>query len=207
MEEYHSANVTEDNHYIFFDGKEDKGTILFQGGALVEVQAYSFLAEELSQKGYDVYLLKALFNLPILNQNAAQSLIQEKNLTRVFLAGHSLGGTMSATAAKTNPAVQGLILLASYPSDDTDLSQEKIRVLSITASEDKVLRQSKYKEAKNRLPKSTSYQIIEGGNHAGFGLYGPQKGDGKALITLMEQQDRTYHLILDFLESQSVPLS
>lgn len=31
--------------------------------------------------------------------------------------------------------------------------------------------------------------MIEGGNHAGFGDYGPQQGDGEATISADEQQE------------------
>ena len=42
--------------------------------------------------------------------------------------------------------------------------------------------------------------VIEGGNHAQFGNYGPQEGDGTAGITAEEQQDETVRLILEWME-------
>jgi len=41
--------------------------------------------------------------------------------------------------------------------------------------------------------------VIEGGNHAQFGNYGAQKGDGKASITADEQQEKTVEIILKFI--------
>ena len=41
---------------------------------------------------------------------------------------------------------------------------------------------------------------IEGGNHAQFGNYGPQKGDLPATISAEEQQARTVAAIEEFLE-------
>ena len=38
------------------------------------------------------------------------------------------------------------------------------------------------------LPADTTYVAIEGGNHAGFGRYGPQAGDNEATITPEAQQ-------------------
>ena len=38
---------------------------------------------------------------------------------------------------------------------------------------------------------------MEGGNHAQFGNYGEQKGDGKATITATEQQEQTVKLFIN----------
>ena len=43
--------------------------------------------------------------------------------------------------------------------------------------------------------------VIEGGNHALFGSYGIQKGDGKALITPKKQWEETADCIIDFISS------
>ena len=40
---------------------------------------------------------------------------------------------------------------------------------------------------------------IEGGNHAQFGNYGPQKGDQPATISAEEQQAQTVAAIEEFL--------
>ncbi len=41
----------------------------------------------------------------------------------------------------------------------------------------------------------------EGGNHAQFGNYGPQKGDSPATITAAEQQEQTVEAVSAFLAS------
>ena len=43
---------------------------------------------------------------------------------------------------------------------------------------------------------------IEGGNHAQFGNYGPQKGDLPATISAQDQQAQTVEAIENFLEKQ-----
>ena len=43
---------------------------------------------------------------------------------------------------------------------------------------------------------------IEGGNHAQFGNYGPQKGDPPAAISAQEQQAQTVAAIEAFLSEQ-----
>ena len=42
-------------------------------------------------------------------------------------------------------------------------------------------------------------QVIQGGNHAYFGSYGEQKGDGAASITPAEEWAETLSCILDFI--------
>ena len=44
--------------------------------------------------------------------------------------------------------------------------------------------------------------IINGGNHACFGNYGEQKGDGKATITKDEQINITVKQIVKFIEKE-----
>ncbi|MET3644018.1 hypothetical protein ABID27_000640 [Streptococcus gallinaceus] len=52
--------------------------------------------------------------------------------------------------SKESNRVKGLILLASYPSEKTDLSKKKLAVLSITASRDAVLNWDNYQSSKKK---------------------------------------------------------
>jgi len=114
-----------------------------------------------------------------------------------------LGGAMAGSYIYNNfdnlTSVKGLILLASYVSEETNLLDQTIDVLSITATEDKILNWGKYESSKNNLPSDTVYNSIEGGNHSGFGNYGPQKGDGQSLISKQKQWEKTVHLIIKFI--------
>ena len=74
-------------------------------------------------------------------------------------------------------------------------------MLSITASNDKILNQEKYEDGKSRLPQETIYKTIEGGNHSGFGLYGQQNGDGEATLDGEKQQEQLIQLIKNFIET------
>ncbi|HRM20415.1 MAG TPA: alpha/beta hydrolase, partial [Trichococcus flocculiformis] len=68
-----------------------------------------------------------------------------------YLAGHSLGGVMASSfAADQTDRVDGLILLASYPSND--LTDAPFSALSIYGSEDEVLSRESYDEAQEKLP-------------------------------------------------------
>lgn len=72
-------------------------------------------------------------------------------------------------------------------------------VLSLLGTEDEVVDRDKYNEGRSYLPGNTVYFSILGGNHAQFGSYGPQKGDGIATITEDDQQARTARTMLDWM--------
>ena len=85
-----------------------------------------------------------------------------------------------------------------------NFSNSDIKILSIFGSEDKVLNLEKYAEYKLNLSKNTSEFVIEGGNHAGFGFYGNQEGDGPATISNTEQIEKTAELIGEFVASTTL---
>ena len=59
----------------------------------------------------------------------------------------------------------------------------------------------KYQEAIGLAADCREY-VLEGGNHAGFGNYGSQKGDGEAGITDREQWQETIDYIMDMIRQQ-----
>jgi hypothetical protein len=83
----------------------------------------------------------------------------------------------------------GLVLMAAYPGSSTDLSEWTGPVLSLSASEDRVVDTENFESGKERLPSATVYFDIDGGNHSGFGSYGPQEDDGEATISRTMQHN------------------
>ncbi|HGI5052316.1 TPA: alpha/beta hydrolase [Streptococcus agalactiae] len=194
-----AKTATNHKNYLLFRSKgKIKANIIFYQGALVEEEAYSQLARDLADKGDNTYILKTPLNLPVLSPHKAKTIINQNHLTNVYLAGHSLGGVVASQNAKVAP-VRGLILLASYPSRKSDLSHKKLRVLSITASNDHILNWEKYEEAKKRLPNSSTFRTIVGGNHSRFGNYGHQKGDGKATLSHKSSEKQLATFISNFI--------
>lgn len=194
-----AKTATNHKNYLLFRSKgKVKANIIFYQGALVEEEAYSQLARDLADKGYNTYILKTPLNLPVLSPYKAKTIIDQNHLTNVYLAGHSLGGVVASQNAKVAP-VRGLILLASYPSSKSDLSHKKLRVLSITASNDHILNWEKYEESKKRLPNSSTFRTIVGGNHSRFGNYGHQKGDGKATLSHKSSEKQLATFISNFI--------
>ena len=97
-------------------------------------------------------------------------------------------------------AWDGLVLLASYPTEEISTP-----VLSIYGTEDKVLNTGKYKKTKaaGLWPADFTEVIIKGGNHAQFGNYGEQKGDGSPAITAAEQQKETADAISEWADASN----
>lgn len=85
-------------------------------------------------------------------------------------------------------------MLAAYSTKD--LSKVSFPVVSIYGSEDGVLNLEKYASKKHNLPEDCVELCITGGNHAGFGYYGAQKGDGIATIRAEEQWRTAAELII-----------
>jgi hypothetical protein len=91
-------------------------------------------------------------------------------------------------ARKHEGKVAGLILWASYPAKSDDLSKSALKAASISGSLDGLSTPAKIEASRAILPASTRWTVIEGGNHAQFGWYGPPKGDNPAAITPEAQQ-------------------
>ncbi|MBV6552676.1 alpha/beta hydrolase, partial [Acinetobacter soli] len=51
------------------------------------------------------------------------------------------------------------------------------------------------------LPDSAIFETISGGNHAGFGSYGSQRGDGSATISNEEQQQQIAEKLTQWLDN------
>lgn len=196
------AGDSEKNYDFFDSGQPENPGIIFYPGALVDSASYSIWAKQVAAAGYDVYLLKVPLDLAVLAGDRPTDIIKTHSSQRFIVGGHSLGGVMAARfTAKNSKQVEGLLLLASYPDKKGNLESSKLSVLSLTASNDKVLDWENYDDARQYLPESTTtYEEIEGGNHAGFGSYGAQKGDGKRTISNDEQQTEVAESIVEWLE-------
>lgn len=186
---------------LFVDGPGEASAVIFYPGAKVEYTAYLPLFYGLAEQGVDCFLVKMPCNLAILGQNKAEDIMETYEYKHWYLAGHSLGGAMAASyAARHSKNLDGLILLAAYPT--RDLTGESLSVLSVYGSVDGVLNMEKLEEGRSLMPEDYTELCMEGGNHAGFGNYGEQKGDGKARISSKEQQERTVEVIMQMIDEK-----
>ncbi len=192
------VKVTKIDEGYFFDGTGTTSAIVFYPGGKVEYTSYAKLMHELAEKGIDTFLIEMPFNLAVFSINKADNIIEQYKYDNWYISGHSLGGAMACNyATKNYDKLTGVITLAAYP---TSKLSDKLRYISFSGSEDLVINKTKYNDAKSLWPKKQEEYIIEGGNHANFGNYGKQKGDGNATITRNEQQkfviDKIYEDIL-----------
>lgn len=189
-----------DNETIVFKPENAKVGFIFYPGGKVEYTAYIPLMDALAGKGVMCVLLKMPLNLAVLDVDGAER-IQEMypEIDNWYIGGHSLGGSMAASYLSENiNEYEGIVLLGSYST--ADLSKENIRALSVLGSEDKVMNKEKYDEYKINMPEDFSEEVIDGGCHAYFGMYGEQKGDGTPTITNEEQIQKTAEIINVFIK-------
>lgn len=193
------VTVTDDEFIIFEpQSKATKGFIFYPGGK-VEPEAYSNLARKIAEEGYLVVIAPMTLDLAVLSPNKAEDVIEKFDYIETWaIGGHSLGGVMAVSYAAKNENIDGVVLYASYPQGE-ELKDLDIKVLSMYGSKDGVADLEKVKNAV--LSKDAEIVEIEGGNHAGFGSYGNQKGDNEATITGEEQIEKAAKYTVEFLES------
>lgn len=173
--------------------------IVFYPGAKVDPHAYVPLAVNLAERGMLCVIVKAPFNLAFFSIDAAADIMDGyPEVDTWWVGGHSLGGVAASQfAANHADALEGVILLASYSA--SDLSSTDLRVLQAYGTEDLVLNRESMEKNAGNLPDAATTLVIEGGNHAGFGDYGPQAGDGEAAISAEDQQEETANAIKAFV--------
>lgn len=189
------VNVTKISNGLFLDGYGNDTAIIFYPGAKVEYTSYLPLFMNLSSKGIDCYLVEMPFNLAFFGINSADSIIENSNYSHYFMAGHSLGGAMASSYVnKTDNDINGLIYLSSHSSVGID-----VPVLSIRGTNDGIINLTSYQKSKSLMKNNYTEILINGGNHAQFGYYGNQSGDGQASITAKSQQDQSADAIMKFI--------
>lgn len=196
-----NVNVTGIEEGYYFDGAGTDAALVFYPGAKVETEAYAPLMHMFAEKGVDCYLCRMPGNFALFEMDMAGEIQEEfregdqeytgtdNNYDRWYIGGHSLGGAAaSMVVSDDSEDWYGLALLAAYPTEKIS-----IPVLSIYGTEDTVLNSEKYGKAgsKGLWPDDFTELVIQGGNHAQFGCYGEQKGDGAAQITSDDQQAQT----------------
>lgn len=176
--------------------------LIFYPGGKVEHTAYEPLLRALAARGILCILVKMPLRLAVLNINAADGIREQfPDVAHWYIGGHSLGGSMAASyLASHAEEFDGLVLLSSYST--ADLSQTDLRALSLYGSEDGVLNREKYAKCLANLPTGTTEFEIAGGNHAQFGAYGAQKGDGTATLGAQEQITVTTDCITTFMKGE-----
>ena len=194
-----TVSVSETGYGWYFDGPGTGDALIFYPGAKVEETAYAPFLRLLAEKGLDVCLVRMPFRLAFFGLNKADGVRSQYAYERWFVGGHSLGGAMAAVYAAGHGELSGVVLCAAYPTKPLD--REDLEIL-VYGSEDGVLNREKLAEGRAFATDRAAEYEIPGGNHAQFGAYGQQSGDGEAKISREEQQTKAADFILKSLRGE-----
>lgn len=182
---------TEGNMTVFFPppASDRRTGYIFYPGALVEHTAYAPLLAKLSDEGITCVLYKMPFHLAIFGVDEADGAFAAlPGISRWYIGGHSLGGAFaSAYADRHAHRLAGIALLGAY-----GINRNPLPALYIYGSNDGLLNRGKLAGLPNVL-------VIQGGNHAYFGDYGEQRGDGAATLSRQAQQEQAVRALADFM--------
>lgn len=177
------------------EGPSDTG-LVFIPGAKVDAAAYAAnLAPLVAEQGMTVVITRPWLNLAFFDPRPLTAFTdQAPDVDTWLVGGHSLGGVRSCALATDADA---LVLFASYCA--ADLSGTDLPVLSIGGSEDGLSTPEKIRDAVDLLPANAEFVQIDGANHADFGAYGAQDGDGTSSIADAEMTAELTALITEFV--------
>ena len=171
--------------------------LVFLAGAKVDPLAYADTLSGIVDAGTTVVIVRPILNFAILEFRPLSTFTDlAPDVTDWYVGGHSLGGVKACQYA-TDPGVRGLVLLGSYCAGD--LSEQNVPVLSVSGSDDGLSTPAKIDASRADLPADARFVEIEGANHASFGDYGPQPGDGTASIDDQRMRARLTTALDDFL--------
>jgi hypothetical protein len=158
--------------------------LVFSPGARVDARAYAALLHPVAEAGYLVVILKEPLGLAVLGPGQAEGpMADHPEITGWAVGGHSLGGVVASGFAADHPGnVGGLLLWASYPSQDLS-ADDTLLGASIYGSNDLLTTPAAIEQSKSNLPPATTFSQIDGAVHASFADYGEQPGDGRPSVS------------------------
>ncbi|MER3389042.1 MAG: alpha/beta hydrolase [Microcella sp.] len=167
-------------------------------GARVDAWAYLYqMSGIVEQSGVTVLITRPPLNLAFFDLRGLDELTTAApGVERWFLAGHSLGGVRACLMAQ-DAEVEGVVLLGSYCAND--LSDTGLAVLSVAAENDGLTELETISDTADLLPGDARFEVIEGANHAAFGDYGPQSGDGERTITSAQMREQLTALLAELV--------
>ncbi len=181
-----AISVTSTDHSIVMapTGAASGTGLVFIPGAKVDPYAYLYKLSGIVESGVTVVITKPTLNLAFFDQRPLSTFTADAPaVAEWYVGGHSLGGVRACMLADA-PDVAGLVLFGSYCAND--LSASGLPVLSLSASADLLSTAEKIADAATELPDDAIFTEIAGANHASFGDYGAQSGDGVASLTSLE---------------------
>lgn len=210
-------SVTETGRYFALAPEEgaDAGLIFYPGGRVDPYAYVELCSEYVERTGHAAFIARMPLDLAVLGATVGVDIVDEHpEIARWSAAGHSLGGVMAANLVSENRGTfEALTLLAAYPTEGDELNDWDGQAVVLTGENDDVLNAEAFAEGIERMPDervtvdflsevgtgdfNTFLYEIPGANHAQFGNYGEQNGDGVADISRAEQ----HTIVVDFLEA------
>ncbi len=195
-------------------GEAPIGTgLVFYPGARVDPRAYATLLAPVVEAGHPVVVVKPPLGFALLDIDAATGAVEAYDAwskvdggpDRWAVGGHSLGGVAASDYAReaATSDVAALVLWAAYPA--RSLADVDLPVLSVSGTNDALTTPAEIEQSKDLLPPETDFVVIEGANHAQFGDYGDQGGDGEATISDEEARTRIVEATILFLDQLDEP--
>ncbi|WP_435093606.1 alpha/beta hydrolase [Halorubrum sp. N11] len=156
---------------------ETEGLIYYPGARVNSESYVPTAAETVAGRDAAVVIVDVPLNLAVLGPNRADDAREALPAIESWsVGGHSLGGAMACRYAGDNAdELSGFVLHASYC--DRDVSGSGLRILSVLGAADGVIDAERERESRANLPPDARVVELDGVNHAGFGAYGPQRGD------------------------------
>lgn len=188
------VSVSETKFGLFFDGPGTENALIFYPGGKVEYTAYSPLMLLMAEDGTDCFLCEMPYDLAVFNINAAKKVTDRYTYKKWFIGGHSLGGAMASVYAEGDADISGVVLLGAYPT-----SEPSHPTLMVYGSNDEVIDPQKLEQG--FAMGNVMGIAIEGGNHANFGCYEVQEGDGESKLTPEEQWYSTKKIVNEFISA------
>lgn len=194
------AVTVEVEPFLAFDpGEATTGLIIYPGGR-VEPEAYAPVARRIAEAGYLVVIPEMPLDFAIFAPSRANEVIDSySGIETWVIGGHSLGGAMAATFAELSIEVDGVVMWAAYPAGSVDLTGRDLETIGLLGTEDGLVSAADVEGATSQMPNGYVVVPIEGGNHAQFGDYGDQRGDGEPLIDASTQWDLIAQQTVDLL--------
>lgn len=180
------------------------GFIFYPGGRISHL-GYSDFMRTIALQGYLVVVPQMPFNIAAANPDVASEIIKSHpEITRWVIGGHSVGGTMAAQFTKTHAGmIAGLVIWASYPADNVDLSASSIPVALIYGSLDPAANDESVLARRRLLPESALVVRIDGGDHHQFGSYEINPEDRHATLDRNSQMEKIIQSTLSLLKMAS----
>ncbi|WP_353826663.1 alpha/beta hydrolase [Agromyces sp. SYSU T0242] len=178
--------------------------LVFIPGAKVEPSAYLYkLSGIVAATGTTVVITHPTLNLAFFDTRPLEAFTDAApDVDRWLVGGHSLGGVRACQLAAAQdgsdgPEVVGMVMFGSYCADD--VSGTDLAVLSLIGEFDGLSTPDTVAAADDLLPPDAVSVLLEGANHASFGDYGPQPGDGVATVDRQAVHDDIAAAVEEFL--------